>query len=78
MGLAMTSPALIVLYEVTQDNCDGAPWPPDGKDFWSVVARRYGSTIWRRITLAQQPIFQPSLAPMARKQISAPRREDHE
>jgi len=74
----MNSPALVVFYETTQDNGDGSPWPPDGKDLWSIVSRANGSTRWRRITLAQQQIFQPSLAPTTWKQISAPRREDNE
>jgi hypothetical protein len=40
----IASPVLVVFYETTQDNCNGSPWPPDGHDLWSVVARANGST----------------------------------
>jgi hypothetical protein len=52
-------------YEITQDNFDGSPWPPDGADLWVVVRRGRvgvawdldspdtpaGFTKWRRIAL---------------------------
>jgi hypothetical protein len=50
----MTSPALVVLYEITQDNLDGSPWPPCGRDHWSIVKRERGHTTWRRFAFTNQ------------------------
>jgi hypothetical protein len=42
---------LLIIYEVTEDCANSAPWPPDGSDFWSIVERVGGFTKWRRIAL---------------------------
>jgi len=56
---------LAIIYETTDDLPDGQPWPPDGKDFWSLVApRANGVTRWRRIALTE----------VARAAIAAERR----
>ena len=36
------TPQLAIAHATTQDNVDGAPWPPDGNDLWSVVSRANG------------------------------------
>jgi hypothetical protein len=48
---SVTPFALTITYATTQDNFDGQPWPPDGADFWAIVARGGGLTRWRRIFL---------------------------
>jgi hypothetical protein len=50
---SVTPFALQVTYATTQDNFSGEPWPPDGNDYWAVVARARGFTKWRRITLVE-------------------------
>jgi hypothetical protein len=49
------SPALFIIYETTDDNLDGSPWPPDGDGAWAVVKRDRDRavTTWRRIALTQ-------------------------
>jgi hypothetical protein len=42
---------LNLIYQTTEDNLDGSPWPPDGNDYWAVVKRANGQTKWRRIFL---------------------------
>jgi hypothetical protein len=46
-----TAFALVIIHARTLDNVDGEPWPPDGGDYWGMVARDRGYTIWRRIIL---------------------------
>jgi hypothetical protein len=65
--------ALVVIHEITEDNLDGSPWPPDGNDLWSVVMRANDRTKWRRITLANRN-FRSLLAPAGRSNRSAPPR----
>jgi hypothetical protein len=57
----MTSPFLKVIYEVTDDLPSGEPWPPDGRDLWSVVKSEFGVTTWRRLTLVQKSIPTPEV-----------------
>jgi hypothetical protein len=45
--------AFTVIHANTEDNINGAPWPPDGADFWSIVDRTNGVTRWRRIALME-------------------------
>jgi hypothetical protein len=49
----MTAPQLTVVHASTEDLPNGAPWPPDGNDHWSVVDRADGTTKWRRIALTE-------------------------
>lgn len=49
----MTQHQLTVIHLSTQDNFNGTPWPPDGGDLWSVVARANGVTRWRRVALLE-------------------------
>jgi hypothetical protein len=44
--------ALVITYARTENLFNGEPWPPDGSDFWAVVTRGRGHTIWRRIAAA--------------------------
>jgi hypothetical protein len=48
-----TLPGLAVIYETTDNNLDGQPWPPDGNDLWCVVERGQGVMHWRRIALME-------------------------
>ena len=62
----MTIFRLIIIYDTTEDNCDGSPWPPDDDDNWAVVRRMNGRTKWRRIALeadrsAHRPIMKNNL-----------------
>jgi hypothetical protein len=43
--------ALQIAYDLTEDLPNGQPWPPDGADYWAVVARGGSLTRWRRIFL---------------------------
>jgi hypothetical protein len=52
---SVTPLALTITYATTQDNFDGQPWPPDGADYWAIVARGGGFTRWRRIFLEKTP-----------------------
>ena len=55
---------ITVVYQTTEDNLDGSPWPPDGNDHWCVVCRANGRTKWRLIHLS--PLRAPISPPTAR------------
>ena len=46
---------ITLIYQTTEDNLDGSPWPPDGNDHWCIVDRANGRTKWRRIFLKKSP-----------------------
>jgi hypothetical protein len=45
-----------IIHEITDDLPSGEPWPPDGRDLWSIVSRANGLTTWRRLVLAKKTI----------------------
>jgi hypothetical protein len=70
----MTAFRLAVFYDITEDNCDNSPWPPDGDDNWAVVQRMNGCTKWRRLALEAEP---NQLTDNARRTPTATRAEFH-
>jgi hypothetical protein len=45
---------LLIVRDVTDDLPSGEPWPPDGRDLWSIVSRANGLTTWRRLVVAKK------------------------
>jgi hypothetical protein len=52
---------LLVVRDITDDLPSGEPWPPDGRDLWSIVSRANDLTTWRRLVLAKKTISIASL-----------------
>ena len=53
---------ITLIYQTTEDNLDGSPWPPDGGDHWCIVSRANGQTKWRliRLSLLRAPVSPPT------------------
>jgi hypothetical protein len=51
---------ITLIYQTTEDNLDGSPWPPDGNDHWCIVNRANGQTKWRLIRIS--PLRAPIVA----------------
>jgi hypothetical protein len=50
--------ALLIVYETTEDLPNGSALPPpDGGDFWAIVHRRNGQTLWRHISLSPDRVL---------------------
>jgi hypothetical protein len=73
----MTTFRLAIFHDVTDDNCDNSPWPPDGDDNWAVVQRMNGRTRWRRIALEADSGPLLELIDNARRTPLATRAEFH-
>jgi hypothetical protein len=73
----MTTFRLAIFHDVTDDNCDNSPWPPDGDDNWAVVQRMNGCTKWRRIALEANPDSPSELTDNARRMPPTVRAEFH-
>jgi hypothetical protein len=69
----MTTVCLVLEYATTLDMADGQPLPPirEHGAIWSVVRRRCGHTVWRRLRLA------PSAALTTSPPREAPPRGNH-
>jgi hypothetical protein len=72
---ADTASALVITYARTENLFNGEPWPPDGSDYWAIVKRDRGHTIWRRIAAATSNSSRVTLAANGARRSSGGKQE---